>query len=214
VSTLVEARAAALRAHPSLPLLTDCTQGRVELSHATFDNWVTKTVNHLQLECDIGAGARVCVTLPLHWMTAVWLVSVWESGADVVLSGPADLTVGVAAGADVLVVADPLGMAPVPTGVSAEWFFPADVRGMPDQPVLPRPERPGGLAGICAEDLMGLAGEYAARVGLTGGGRLATDLAPASTVGVLAAIAAPLAVGASVVYGDAGPESCTAIAVP
>jgi uncharacterized protein (TIGR03089 family) len=214
VSTVVEARAAALRAHPSVPLITDCTQGRVELSHITFDNWVTKTVNHLQMECDIGEGARVAVTLPLHWMTAVWLVSVWESGAEVVLSGPADLRVGSAAGADVVVVADPLGMAPAPAGVSADWFFPADVRGMPDQPVLPRPARPGGLAGIDAQALMGLAGEYAARVGLAGGGRLATDLDPVSTVGVLAAIAAPLAVGASVVYGDAAQESCTAIAVP
>lgn len=213
MSTVVEARAAALRAHPSLPLITDCTQGRVELSHATFDNWVTKTVNHLQLECNIGEGSQVALKLPLHWMTAVWLVSVWEAGADVVASGAADLTVGVAPGADVVVVADPLGMAPPPSAVSAEWFFPADVRGMPDQAVLPRPDRPGGLAGITAEDLMGLAGQYAAGVGLAEGGRLATQLAPDSTTGVLAAIAAPLAVGASVVYGEAPQEACTATAV-
>ncbi|HQR80136.1 MAG TPA: TIGR03089 family protein [Actinomycetota bacterium] len=210
MTTLREARAAALRSHATVPLITDCTQARVELSHATFDNWVTKTVNFLQLEADITPGATVCVRLPLHWMSAVWLVSAWESGAEVVLGdSPADLVVAVDDRADVLVIADPLGMAPAPADSRAEWVFPADVRGMPDQPVLPRGHM-GGLDGLAADAVFRQAQDFALRVGLAAGGRLATDLAPDSVEGVLAAIAGPLAVDASVVYGDASQESPTA----
>ena len=54
--TLMQARAESLRSRPSSPLITDCTQGRVELSHATFDNWVCKTVNLLRLELDVEPG--------------------------------------------------------------------------------------------------------------------------------------------------------------
>ena len=124
--TLSEARRAALRENPGAPLVTDCTQGRVELSRATFDNWVTKTVNFLRLEADVEAGTSVALSLPLHWMTAVWCVAVWESGADLTF-GDADLLVGL--DGDVAVVADPLGMAPAPDGLEAEWVFPGDVRG-------------------------------------------------------------------------------------
>lgn len=210
VTTLRDARAAALRSHPTLPLITDCTQARIELSHATFDNWVTKTVNFLQLEADVAPGATVWVRLPLHWMSAVWLVSVWECGAEVALGdAPVDLVVGIDDRVDVLVVADPLGMAPPPAGSRAEWVFPADVRGMPDQPVLPRGEM-GGLSGRTAEEVLQQAQDFARQVGLDAGGRLATDLAPDSVEGVLAAIAAPLAVDASVLYGDAPQESPTA----
>ncbi len=213
MSTLADARAVALRAHPAAPLITDCTQGRVELSHATFDNWVCKTVNFLQLEADVAPGSTIRVTLPLHWMAAVWLVSAWEAGADVVLDDvPADLHVGTTAGADVCVVADPLGMAPPPPGMTAEWFFPADVRGMPDQRVLP-PVACGGLPDMSAEQLGSAATVYAQRVGLAAGGRLLTDLPPDSTTGLLAAIAAPLAVGAAVVYGVGAQEGATATAV-
>ena len=102
-----------------------------------------------------------------------------------------------------------LGMAPPPAGSRAEWVFPADVRGMPDQPVLPRGEM-GGLSGRTAEEVLQQAQDFARQVGLDAGGRLATDLAPDSVEGVLAAIAAPLAVDASVLYGDAPQESPTA----
>jgi uncharacterized protein (TIGR03089 family) len=213
VPTLADSRALLLRKHPAAPLITDCTQGRVELSHATFDNWVCKTVNFLRLESEIGPGACVAVDLPLHWMAAVWLVAGWEAGADVSLTGRADLSVGISGDSDVLVVADPLGMAPAPAGHGATWVFPADVRGMPDQLVLP-PGDPGGLVdGPDAEELVRLAHEYAAEVGLTAGGRLAGTLPLDSLHGVLAAIAAPLAVDAAVVYGgDPAQEGTTATA--
>ncbi|MEZ5186673.1 MAG: TIGR03089 family protein [Candidatus Nanopelagicales bacterium] len=211
--TLAQARALLLNDKPTSPLITDCTQARVELSHATFDNWVSKTVNFLQMEADLEPGATVSLALPLHWMSAVWLVAAWESGADVVLGAEtADLRVGTDAGSEVVVVPDPLGMRPPPAGVDAEWFFPADVRAMPDQRVLPPPP-PGGMAGLAAPRLAQAAAEYADVVGLTAGGRLLTALPLLDLAGVLAAIGAPLAARAGVIYGTAaGQEAPTAVA--
>ena len=144
-------------------------------------------------------------------MAAVWLVSAWEAGADAVLDGsPADLVVATGSG-DIVVVPDPLGMAGPPAGSSAEWFFPADVRAMPDQLVLPGPD-PGAVSGMSAEELSAAATDYAGRLGLRPGDRLATKLPLDHLEGVLAAIATPLAVGASVVYGDAAGEAPTATA--
>jgi uncharacterized protein (TIGR03089 family) len=209
--TLATARLAALRAEPGAPLITDCTQARVELSRATFDNWVTKTVNFLRLEAGVEPGSGVAVMLPLHWMAAVWCVAVWEAGADLVLGREADLTVG-PDGSDVVVVADPLGMAAPPDGLAADWFFPADVRGLPDALVLPAPP-PGGMPGLPAAELAEQARNYAQRVGLAAGGRLHTEFPPSNLVGVLALVGAPLAVGAGVVLGPAAGEEVTAVAV-
>lgn len=210
----MHARIALLRNQPASPLVTDCTQGRVELSHATFDNWVRKTVNFLRLELDVDEESVVSLDLPLHWMSAVWLVAVWESGADVSLDPDnASVRVGTAPGVDVLVVPDAFGMASAPSGVSANAFFPADVRGMPDALVLAAPTPGGMAAGIGAEELATQATEYATAVGLHTGGRLLTDLAPVDLPGILAAIAAPLSAGAAVVYGgDPEQEGTTAIA--
>ncbi len=174
----------------------------MELSHATFDNWVCKTVNLLRLELDVEPGQVVRLDLPLHWMTAVWLVSVWESGGHVSLDTThADLLVGTAAGADVLVVPDALGMAPAPSGLDAQAVFPADARGMPDQLVFPA-AHPGGMAGgPNASELAQQALVHAERWGLERGGRLATDLEVVDLIGALASIASPLSVGAGVIYG-------------
>lgn len=212
--TIAGLRTAALRKHPAAPLVTDCTQGRVELSHVTFDNWVCKTVNHLQMQADLSPGDTVALGLPLHWMTAVWLVACWEAGADVAVDGrDADLVVGTHGPVDVLVVADPLGMAPAPSGHTADTVFPADMRGMPDQLVMPAPPPGGMVDGPDAEETAGLAARYAESVGLRPGGRLHTTLPVNGLDGVLAAIAAPLAVDAAAVYGgDPAQERVTATA--
>lgn len=209
MSNLSISRARALQIQPAVPLITDRTQGRVELSRATFDNWVSKTVNFLRMEAEIGQAATLRLDLPLHWMTAVWLVAAWEAGADVTFDGPADLSVGTEPGVDIQVVADPLGMAPPPAGSQARWTFPADVRSMPDQLVFPPPP-PGAMLGITAEGLFATAEGYAARTGLTAGGRLATSLPVKDLNGVLATIAAAIAVDASVIFGDADDERATA----
>lgn len=184
----------------------------MELSHATFDNWVAKTVNFLQMEADVAPGATVALCLPLHWMTAVWWVSVWEAGADASWETQgADLVVTTDGPGDVLVVADPLGMASAPASAQAEWFFPADVRSMPDQLVLP-PGPMGGMPGLTADQVHAAGLEFAVSVGLAAGGRLNTVLRPDDLSGVLAAIVAPLAVDASVVYAGGAGEAVTATA--
>ncbi|NEC79406.1 TIGR03089 family protein, partial [Streptomyces sp. SID9913] len=93
----------ALAADPGRPLVTfydDATGERVELSVATFANWVAKTANLLQDELSAEPGDRVALLLPAHWQTAVWLLACASVGvvadvaspdpgaADVVVSGP------------------------------------------------------------------------------------------------------------------------------
>lgn len=68
----------ALAADPGRPLVTfydDATGERVELSVATFANWVAKTANLLQGDLGAGPGDRVSVLLLTHWQTAVWLLA-------------------------------------------------------------------------------------------------------------------------------------------
>ena len=95
----------ALAADPGRPLVTfydDATGERVELSVATFANWVAKTANLLQGDLAAAPGDRVALLLPAHWQTAVWLLACSSVGviadvggdpgaADVVVSGPDSL---------------------------------------------------------------------------------------------------------------------------
>ncbi|KIZ19083.1 TIGR03089 family protein [Streptomyces natalensis] len=92
----------ALAADPARPLVTfydDATGERVELSVATFANWVAKTANYLQGDLAAAPGDRLALLLPAHWQTAVWLLACSSVGvvaevdgdpaaADLVVSGP------------------------------------------------------------------------------------------------------------------------------
>jgi uncharacterized protein (TIGR03089 family) len=84
----------ALVADPGRPRLTWYGDGgeRIELSGHVLDNWVTKTTNLLLEEYDAGPGTRVLVDLPAHWRTVVWALSVWRTGACVVLPGTSPTT--------------------------------------------------------------------------------------------------------------------------
>ncbi len=85
------------------PLLTWYGLGgeRTELSAASFENWVAKTVN-LLAESGVEPGATVRLDVlrehPAHWMALVWPLAVWDAGAgvdqataspDLVVTGPA-----------------------------------------------------------------------------------------------------------------------------
>ena len=73
----------ALAADPARPLLTyydDAVGERVELSVATFANWVAKTANLLQGDLATEPGDRVALLLPAHWQTAVWLMACLAAG--------------------------------------------------------------------------------------------------------------------------------------
>ncbi|MFC7470400.1 TIGR03089 family protein [Actinomadura keratinilytica] len=92
----------ALAADPARPLVTfydDATGERVELSVATFANWVAKTANLLQGDLSAEPGDRLALLLPAHWQSAVWLLACHSTGvvaevggdpaaADLVVSGP------------------------------------------------------------------------------------------------------------------------------
>ena len=53
------------------PFLTWYGDERVELSYATFGNWVAKTANLLRDGYDVQPSDRVAVKLPPHWQTVV-----------------------------------------------------------------------------------------------------------------------------------------------
>lgn len=88
---------------PGDPLVTfydDDSGERVELSVATYANWVAKTGSLLQDELGVERGATVVLDLPTHWLGPVWLGALWSLGiaasdtgslatrADLVVCGP------------------------------------------------------------------------------------------------------------------------------
>lgn len=79
-----------LRADAARPFLTyyDLDRGgRVELSLATFHNWVAKTAGLLDDEGDVGPGDVVDVDLPAHWLGLVLAQASWTVGASLSFSG-------------------------------------------------------------------------------------------------------------------------------
>lgn len=85
---------------------------RVELSGAVLANWASKAANLLQDELDAGPGTRVLLDLPPHWRSAYWALAAWAVGAEVVTSGAA-------AGADVVVTAEPAAHTGADAGADA-----------------------------------------------------------------------------------------------
>ncbi|HEX5017452.1 MAG TPA: TIGR03089 family protein [Actinomycetes bacterium] len=76
----------ALNSDPGRPRLTyydDATGERVELSAQTLANWVTKTMNLLVQDVDVEERTRVSLHLPLHWLTAVWIIAADAVGTPV-----------------------------------------------------------------------------------------------------------------------------------
>jgi uncharacterized protein (TIGR03089 family) len=68
-------------AQPFLTYHDDTTGERVELSYATFGNWLAKTANLVQDDLLAGPGDRIVVSARPHWLTAVWLVAPLLTGA-------------------------------------------------------------------------------------------------------------------------------------
>lgn len=75
-------------AEPGVPWVTyyqPDSGARVELSRATFDNWVAKAAGLLADECDVEAGSTVLLDLEPHWLLPVWAWASWSLGAKVTL---------------------------------------------------------------------------------------------------------------------------------
>ncbi|MET7681996.1 TIGR03089 family protein [Streptomyces sp. NPDC005423] len=210
----------ALAADPGRPLVTfydDATGERVELSVATFCNWVAKTANLLQGDLGAAPGDRVALLLPAHWQTAVWLLACSSVGvvadvagnpgaADVVVSGPDSLDAARACeGERVALALRPLG-GRFPQAPAGFADYAVEVPGQGDRfvPFVPvGPEEPALIvagAELTGAEVVERARADAGALGLTGpGSRLLSGLAYDSWDGVSAGLYAPLASGASVV---------------
>ena len=76
---------------PFVTYYDDSAGERVELSYATFGNWVAKTANLLRDGLGVGPGDVVGVDLPDHWLTVAIAFAAWRVGAEV-RRGPGDVT--------------------------------------------------------------------------------------------------------------------------
>ncbi|MEU5129025.1 TIGR03089 family protein [Streptomyces mobaraensis] len=223
----------ALAADPTRPLVTfydDATGERVELSVATFANWVAKTANLLQGELAAEPGDRLALLLPAHWQTAVWLVAcssvgvVAEMGgdpaaADLVVSGPDRLEEARAcSGERVALALRPLG-GRFPQPPQGFLDYAVEVPGQGDRFAPYAPVDPHAPALVVdGRELTGAqvverAREDAAGRGLEPGARLLSGLPYDTWDGLAAGFYAPLAAGASVVLcrhlGELSEEALT-----
>ncbi|MGW2595302.1 TIGR03089 family protein [Streptomyces sp. NPDC001515] len=209
----------ALAADPARPLVTfydDATGERVELSVATFANWVAKTANLLQGDLAAEPGDRLALLLPAHWQSAVWLLACSSVGvvaevggdpaaADLVVTGPEGLEAARAcSGERVALALRPLGgrFPQVPEGFTD---YAVEVPGQGDRFVPFAPVDPGALAlvvdgsGLTGAELVERARRDGAALGLDAGSRLLSGRAYDSWDGLSAGLFAPLATGGSVV---------------
>ncbi|NLU70790.1 TIGR03089 family protein [Streptomyces sp. HNM0574] len=210
----------ALAADPARPLVTyydDATSERVELSVATFANWVAKTANLLQDEFSAEPGDRLALLLPAHWQTAVWLLACSSTGvvvdlhgdpagADLVVSGPDTLERARACSGDrVALSLRPLG-ARFPQPPEGFTDYAVEVPGQgdrftpiapvePDQPFLVLPDG----RELTGEQTVGLALSDARERGLAEGSRLLSVLPYDGWDGISAGLLAPLTSGGSTV---------------
>ncbi|GGZ48614.1 acyl-CoA synthetase [Streptomyces subrutilus] len=209
----------ALAADPGRPLVTfydDATGERVELSVATFANWVAKTANLLQGDLGAEPGDRLALLLPAHWQSAVWLLACSSVGvvaavdgdpgaADLVVSGPDALDRALACGGERVALAlRPLGgRFPQPPAGFADYAVEVPGQGDRFAPFVPvDPDGPGlavGGAELSFAQLVERARADAAERGLGPGSRLLTGLGYDTWEGLSAGLFAPLASGGSVV---------------
>ncbi|MEU7648910.1 TIGR03089 family protein [Streptomyces huasconensis] len=209
----------ALAADPGRPLVTfydDATGERVELSVATFANWVAKTANLLQGDLAAEPGDRAVLLLPAHWQTAVWLLACSSVGvladvggdpaaADLVVSGPDTLDAARAcAGERVALALRPLGgRFPQPPVGFADYAVEVPSQGDRFAPYAPvDPDEPAlavGGAELSGAGVVERARADAERLGVTAGSRVLSGLSYGTWEGLSAGLYAGLAAGGSVV---------------
>lgn len=195
----------------------DATGERVELSVATFANWVAKTANLLQGDLGVGPGDRVTLLLPAHWQTAVWLLACSSVGAvadvggdpvaaDVVVSGPESLEAGLACrGERVALALRPLGgRFPQPPAGFADYAVEVPSQGDRFAPYAPvDPEGPALIVAgreFSGAEVVERARAEAPGLGLAGpGSRILSGLSYDTWEGLNAGLYAALATGGSVV---------------
>ena len=210
----------ALAADPARPLLTfydDATGERVELSVATFANWVSKTANLLQDDLTAEPGDRAALLLPAHWQTAAWLLACFSTGvvaaigadpatADLVVSGPDTLDQARECGGERIALSlRPLGsrFPQLPDGF-LDYAIEVPAQGdrfVPYSPVDPYAialALPDGTE-LTGAEVVDRAERTAAELGLGPGSRMLSALSYDDWDGLAAGLLAPLAAGGSVV---------------
>lgn len=182
----------------------------MELSVATFANWVAKTANLLVHGLDRGPGDRATLLLPLHWQTAVVAMGCWTAGLSVRPRGAAAVAFAAAdrlaearaTDADEVVALSlqPLGgtLPDVPAGVTD---YGAEVLGYADSftPPAAVDAAAPALDDLSGAELVAAARLAADRWGLAGGDRVLSVVPYDTLDGWLAGLLAPLAVGGGVV---------------
>lgn len=133
-STFPALLAELLRADAGRPLVTfydDATGERVELSVATYANWVAKTSSLFVEELDLTRGDRLRIDLPTHWLGPVFLGTAFNVGLTVVPDGDADAYVcgpdGLGEYADRAAATPVVACALAPLGVRFRDPLPPDV---------------------------------------------------------------------------------------
>ncbi|HEX6233593.1 MAG TPA: TIGR03089 family protein [Jiangellaceae bacterium] len=201
---------------PFATFYDDATGERVELSVATFDNWVAKTAGLLRDGLGAQPGDRVALLLPPHWQALVWACACWAVGttvvagadaaksADVAIVGPDTLEAAAEVPEVVAVSLLPLGgrfTEALPAGV---LDYAVEVPAYPDRltPYLPPSDGDPALEvdGVRTSfgALTDTALQHATALGAGSGARLlvpADDLVPALNKALLV----PLAIGGSAV---------------
>ncbi|MFJ9420301.1 TIGR03089 family protein [Streptomyces sp. NPDC101227] len=209
----------ALAADPARPLVTfydDATGERVELSVATFANWVAKTANYLQGDLAAEPGDRLALLLPAHWQTAVWLLACSSVGvvaevggdpaaADLVVSGPDTLEAARAcSGERVALALRPLGgRFPQPPAGFADYAVEVPSQGDRFAPFAPvDPQAPALVVGdreFTGFQIGMTAVADADSVDMPGRPRILSGLPYDTWRGLSYGLYAPLAAGGSVV---------------
>jgi uncharacterized protein (TIGR03089 family) len=213
---LLRAELARDGSRPFVTFYDDATGERVELSVATFDNWVAKTAGLLRDGLSAQPGDRVALLLPPHWQTLVWACAGWAVGttvlldpdaaasADVAVAGPESMAGAMSAPEVIALSLRPLGgrfTAPLPAGV---LDYAVEVPAYPDLlvPYTAPPDDARALESAGSPSSYGglveAAENRAAEMGAGPGSRL---LVPASDLaGALRdALLVPLAIGGSAV---------------
>lgn len=196
-------------ARPFLTFYDDATGERVELSVATFANWVAKTAGLLQDGLSVEPSDRVGLLLPAHWQALVWASACWAVGATVELDKPGSAAVAVV-GPDAVGSVDapevvalslrPLGgpfATPLPAGV---LDYAVEVPAYPDRFTALSALGPDD-AGLGDETLGALVSDARARADSLGIGVSGRVLVPTDDLGtaIRDALLLPLIIGGSAV---------------
>jgi len=218
-STFATLLSTLLRTDASRPLVTfydDATGERIELSGATYVNWVNKTAALVQDEMGVERGGLVLLDLPTHWLGTVWLGAAWTLGlcatadraraeaADLVVCGPERVLEYAPRAERSQVVAlslRPLGgrfVDALPTGV---LDYGAVVLAQPDTWVSYDPAQaadPAWQEGPVVRTQAELLAATAAEPLIAPGGRLLTDVNPCASAGLSTLLSAVAQAGAGV----------------